>query len=224
MNIRLLTALCALLALTGLAIGQAPAPKPAPVKPSEVQLFGDRFRPLKYEEMTPAQKTMITNLLNGERGTTSGPFNVLLRSPEMGDIAQKLGARVRFHSGLPDKLKELAIILTARHWNSQYEWYAHRRLAERAGLSEGIIEAVRTGRRPTGMTAEEEAIYDFSSELLRTTQVSDATYARAVKMFGEEKVVNVIGTMGYYCLVAMALNVDRYPLPGGAKPELEPLR
>ena len=224
---RLLFACCAVSLLFATARAQAPAPAPPkakPPKPSEIKLVGDRFRPLTYEEMTPEQKTMVTNLLNGERGGAGGPFNVLLRSPEMGDIAQKLGAQTRFHTELPDKLRELAIIITARHWTAQFEWYAHRRAAEQAGLSKEIIEAIRTGKRPTGMSADEETLYNFSSELLRTSQVSDATYAAAIKAFGERRVVNVIGLMGWYSLVSMALNVDRYPLPDGVKPELQPLR
>src|SRR5215471_15180217 len=95
----------------------------------DVRLVGDRFRPLAYDEMSPEQRTMIEHLLSGERGGTGGPFNVLLRSPEMGDAVQQLGARVRYHSSLPSRLNEMAILLTAREWTAHYEWYAHKRLA-----------------------------------------------------------------------------------------------
>ena len=189
-----------------------------------VTLAGDRFKPLTYDQMTPAQKVMTDHLLAGERRSTGGPFNVLLRSPEMGDLAQQLGAHVRFHSSLPSKLNELAIILTARHWTAQYEWYAHKRLALEAGLSPAIIDAVAAGKRPASMQPDEATLYTFCDELLNTKQVSDATFQAAVTAFGERGVVDLIGVTGYYQLVSALLNVDRYPLPAGVKPELTALR
>jgi 4-carboxymuconolactone decarboxylase len=188
-----------------------------------VRLVGNRFRPLTYREMTPAQKTMFENLLSGERRGAGGPFNVLLRSPEMGDLAQQFGASMRFHSSIPPKLNELAILITARHWTSHYEWYAHRRAAQAAGLSQGIIDAVAAGRRPPSMAPEEEAVYNFCTELLDTKQVSDRTFEAARDRFGERGVVDLIGVSGYYGLVSMLLNTDRYPLPEGVQPELKPL-
>src|SRR5258708_38946575 len=125
-----------------------PAQAPAP-NPRDVKLVGDRFKPLKWDEMNPAQKTMIEHLFSGERRGATGPFNVLLRSPEMGDIAQQFGASMRFKSSIPPKLNELAIIITARYWTSQYEWYAHHRAALAAGLSPAIADAVAAGKRPT---------------------------------------------------------------------------
>lgn len=213
-------------ALAGIAAAQAPgAAKAAPVPdPKQVQLVGDRFKPLKYEEMTPEQKAMITNVVTGERRGAAGPFNVMLRSPEMGDLAQKLGALARFHSELPDKIRELAIMITMRHWTVQYEWQAHRRTAEQAGLNPAISKAIAEGKRPSGMSAEEEVVYNFSNELINTGQVSDEHFNAAVKMYGERKVVNLINIMGYYSLVALMLNTDRYPLPPGQKPELQPLK
>jgi 4-carboxymuconolactone decarboxylase len=188
------------------------------------KLRGDRFKPLTYDEMTPQQKAMIDHLLAGERrGSTDGPFNVFLRSPEMGDAAQQLGAQIRFHSSLPRKLNELAIILTARYWGAQFEWTAHSRNAAQAGVSSAIIDAIANGKRPTGMQPDEEAVYNFCHELLNTRQVSDATFKAAVGVVGERGAVDLIGAMGYYSLVSMALNVDRYPLADGAKPELKPL-
>jgi 4-carboxymuconolactone decarboxylase len=194
-----------------------------PPDPNEVRLVGNRFKPLTYKGMTPAQKTMFEHLLAGERRGASGPFNVLLRSPEMGDLAQQLGASMRFHSSIPRKLNELAIIITARHWTSHYEWYAHRRAAQQAGLDEAIIQAVATGKRPAKMQADEEAVYNFCTELLNTKQVSDKTFQAAKEKFGERGVVDLIGVTGYYGLVSMLLNTDRYPLPEGVEPELKGL-
>ncbi|HEV3331521.1 MAG TPA: carboxymuconolactone decarboxylase family protein [Bryobacteraceae bacterium] len=189
-----------------------------------IHLRGDRFKPLTYEQLTPQQKTMMDHLLAGERGgSTEGPFNVFLRSPEMGDAAQQLGAQVRFHSSLPRKLSEIAILVTARYWGAQFEWTAHRKNAAQAGVSNAIIDAVANGKRPTGMQADEEAVYNFCHELLTNKQVSDATFKATVGVVGERGVVDLIGVIGYYSLVAMALNVDRYPVGEGGKPELKPL-
>jgi 4-carboxymuconolactone decarboxylase len=187
----------------------------------ELHLRGDRFKPLTYDLMTPEQKTLTDHLLSGERRTMDGPFNGMLRSPEMGDLAQKLGAYLRFHSSVPRKLNELAIIITARHWNSQFEWYAHHRYALDAGVSPAIADAVAAGKRPASMQPDEEAVYSFCTELLTTKQVSDKTFDAAVKTLGERGVMDLIGVMGYYHFVSMVLNVDRYPLPEGAKPELK---
>ena len=188
---------------------------------SNLGLVGDRFKPLTWDQMTDEQKTMTTNVLNGPRRNLGGPFNVLLRSPEMGDLTQKLGEYSRFRPSVPAKLRELAIIVTARHWTAQFEWYAHRQAAAQAGLAEPIIKAIADRKRPTGMQPDEEAVYNFASELLETSKVSDATFKAAVDKFGEKGVVDIIGVMGYYQMVSMLLNVDRYPLPAGVTPELK---
>ena len=219
--IRSLLACAAALALVGLAAAQAPnTPRP---DPRSIRLRGDRFKPLSYDEMTPAQKTMIEHLLSGPRGGADGPFNVLLRSPEMGDLAQQFGASMRFNSSIPRKLNELAIIITARYWTSQYEWQAHHRAALQAGLSPAIADAIAQGTRPVGMQKDEEAVYTFCSELLNTKQVSDATFGAAKDAVGERGVVDLIGVMGWYNMVSMLLNTDRYPVPDGTLPELKPL-
>jgi 4-carboxymuconolactone decarboxylase len=167
---------------------------------------------------------MVEHLLAGERGGMNGPFNVTLRSPEMGDLAQTLGAQLRFHSSLPNRLNEMAILMTARFWNAQYEWSAHKKSALTAGLNPSVIEAIATGKRPGSMPPDEEAVYNFGDELLRTREVSDRVFKAAVDTFGERGVVDLTGVMGYYCFVSMMLNIDRYPLPDGEKPELRPLR
>ena len=221
-------ALCGVLAgfvgALSVAVAQNPGPTAPRPDPNTVKLVGDRFAPLTYKEMTPAQKKMFESLLSGERRGAGGPFNVLLRSPEMGDLAQQFGASMRFHSTIPQKLNELAIIITARHWTSNFEWYAHRRAAQQAGLSQAVIEAIAAGRRPAAMQPDEEAVYDFCTELLTNKQVSDKTFKAVKDRFGERGVVDLIGVSGYYGLVSMLLNVDRYPLPDGVQPELKPLR
>jgi len=192
--------------------------------PRTIRLRGDRFAPLTWDAMTPAQRTFIEHLLAGPRGgSTEGPFNVQLRSPEMGDLGQQFGAATRFATTVPQKLYELAILITARHWTAQFEWTAHHRSALRAGLSPAIADAIAVGRRPATMPPDEEAVYDFGTELLQTKQVSDRTFDAAKRVLGERGVVDLISVMGWYGTVSMYLNVDRYPLPDGAQPELKPL-
>jgi 4-carboxymuconolactone decarboxylase len=186
-----------------------------------------RFKQIPIENLTPEQKVLADAIRSGPRsnvkgsaaakaGPLGGPFNVFLRSPDIGNIIQSLGAAIRFRSSLPPKLNELAIIITARQWTSQYEWFAHHRLALEAGLDPAIGKDIAEGRRPAKMDADEAIIYDFSTELHHTHGVSDATYQRALDRFGERGVMDLIAVNGYYVLVSMTLNVDRTPLPGGA--------
>ena len=220
---RLLVVFAVAFSLVGIGVAQAPSAGQRP-DPRSITFRGDRFKPLTYDQMTPAQKTMLDHLLAGPRAGANGPFNVLLCSPEIGDLGQQFGASTRFQSSLPQKLYELAILVTARHWTSQYEWQAHHRSALQAGLSPAIADAIAQGQRPAAMQKEEEAVYNFSSELLNTKQVSDATFAAAKNAFGERGVVDLIAVIGWYNTVSMLLNVDRYPVPEGTQAELKPLR
>jgi 4-carboxymuconolactone decarboxylase len=177
-----------------------------------------RFKTLTPETMTPEQRRVAEAIVKGPRAGMRGPFNALLRSPALADKAQQLGEHVRFKTSLPPPLKELAILVTARHWTAQYEWYAHNRLAREAGLDPKICDAIAEGRKPAGMSAREAMVYEFCTELLATTQVSDATFAKTREHFGEAGVIELTVTCGYYSLVAMVLNVDRHPLPADAVP------
>jgi 4-carboxymuconolactone decarboxylase len=194
---------------------------------------GQRFKQIPVENLTADQRALYDAIKSGPRsavknsaaakpGPLGGPFNVLLRSPEVGNIIQSLGAAIRFRSSIPSKLNELAIIITARHWSSHYEWQAHHRLALEAGLDPAVGEDIAHGRRPSKMAEDEAIVYDFSTELHKTRGVSDATYKRALDRFGERGVMDLIAVNGYYGLVSMVLNVDCTPLPEGAKP-LPPL-
>jgi 4-carboxymuconolactone decarboxylase len=189
----------------------------------ELNLRGDRFAPLTWEQLTLEQKTMVNDLLSGTRGSLGGPFNVTLRSPEMGNLAQKLGEYLRFRTAVPARLNEMAILLTAKWWSAQYEWSAHRPLAIAAGLSAAVADDIQAGRRPAAMKPDEAIVYDFHSELREHRRVSDATYKAAVGLLGERGVVDLVALMGYYDLVSMVLDVDRYPLaPGTPLPFPEP--
>lgn len=195
----------------------------APPDPRSIQLRGDRFQPLTYDQMTPPQKAMVDHILAGPRGSLDGPYNVLLRSPEMGDLAQQFGASMRYQSSLPPRLNELVIIIAARVWTAQHAWAVHKRTAIQAGLSPAICDAIANGRRPASMQPDEETVYNFATELLNTKQVSDTTFAAMKEKFGERGVVDLIGVLGYYQLVSMVLSVDRYPVAPGTQPELKPL-
>lgn len=183
-------------------------------------LRGDRFKPLTAAEMTPEQKAMVDAILAGPRTSLNGPFNVMLRSPDLGDRLQKVGEYVRFKTSIPPRLNELAILVTARAWTAQYEWYAHQQYALKAGLPPVVIEEIAAGKRPSKMESDEEIVYNFTRELIDTKQVSDANFNAVKDKFGERGVVDLIGLVGYYHIVSMLLNVDRYPLPEGAKPPL----
>ena len=154
------------------------------------------------------------------QGATSlgAPFNVLLRSPVLAERMRKVGEYLRFESAIPKRLNEFAILITARTWTAQYEWYAHLRLALKEGLDPLIGEELAKGQRPSKMKPDEEAVYDFCHELHTCHSVSDAHYSAVLKFFGEQGVVDLMMVSGYYVMVAMALNVNRSPLPEGAVP------
>lgn len=193
-----------------------------------------RFKLIPLENLTPAQRVLSDAIKSGPRaklassgaskpGPLGGPFNVWLRSPGIGNLVQQLGEEIRFRSSLAGKLNELAILVTARHWTSQYEWFAHHKLALEGGLNPAIAEDIAQGRRPAQMDADETIVYNFSRELQETQGISDATYQAALARFGERGVVDLISVNGFYVLVSMCLNVDKTPLPEGTPLPLPPL-
>jgi 4-carboxymuconolactone decarboxylase len=182
-----------------------------------------RMPPIPEAQLTEAQKKVVAAVVAGPRKHLVGPFIPLLRSPDFMDRLQRTGEYLRYNSAFEPRLSELAILITARLWTQNFEWYAHEPIAEKAGLKRAIIDAVAQGRRPAEMAADEAAIWDFLDELSRTRGVSDATYERTLKLFGERGIIDLVGIHGYYSLLAMVLNVSRAPLPGDAKPGLEPL-
>lgn len=174
-----------------------------------------RLAPLDLEHLSPEQQAVADAIVSGPRGGLRGPFEPWLRSPGLADPAQRLGEHVRFGSSLPRDLSELAILLTGKRWKAQYEFWAHSRLAAQVGLVPAIIEAVRLGTPPPFERDSERAIYDFVTEYFATSRVSDETYRRAIEAFGEAGVVDLVGTVGYYSLVSMTLNVFDVTLPEG---------
>jgi 4-carboxymuconolactone decarboxylase len=178
-----------------------------------------RLTPLNMDELTPEQREVADAIVSGPRGGIRGPFEPWLRSPQLADRAQKLGEFCRFSTSLPKPLSELAIITTGAFWKSQYEFYAHARIAREVGVPEAVIEAIRSGTRPA-LEGQALTVYEFVTEYLTTRRVSDTTYASAVRAFGEQGVVELVGIVGYYGLVAMTLNVFEMPLPEGVSPPL----
>ena len=184
---------------------------------------------LRRAQLEPAQLALFDAMTGGPRGDRiadgegrlAGPYNAWLHSPTTGDAAQQLGAALRFGSSLPPPLRELAILITARDWTAQFEWWAHARLAAQAGLAHALIEAIQARRRPVFAGPEQETVYDFCRELLGTRRVSEPLYARAVALLGAAGVVDLVTLLGYYALVSMTLNVFEVPLPPGAAPLAE---
>jgi 4-carboxymuconolactone decarboxylase len=178
----------------------------------------ERMARIAPENMTEAQRKAAAELAAGPRGEVRGPFNVLLRSPELMSPLQKVGEYLRFRCQLDRRIAEMATLIAARHWTQLYEWNAHHPLALKAGLKAEIAEAIAQGRRPTDMAQDEEVVYDLLTEALQNKSVSDATYERGLKQFGEQNLVDLLAIAGYYALLAMLLNVARTPLPEGRQP------
>ena len=201
--------------------GSVSAPTPAQDDGSE------RFPLLDPAQLTAEQTQLVKALLAGPRGggdhspeamkhiLANGPFNAWARSPVLGERLQKVGEYIRYGGAIPLRLNEFAILITARFWTSQYEWFAHHSLAMKAGLSPHITEQLALNKRPEGMSEDETAVYDFCTELHQQKNVTDATYKKAVALFGEKGVMDLIGVSGYYTAVSMTLNVARVPLPEG---------
>lgn len=177
----------------------------------------DRLPPIPPEELSPAQRRAADALVRGPRGALFGPFVPMLRSPELLERAQRLGEYLRYRSALAPRLRELAILTTARHFRQSYEWYVHAPPALAAGVAAPTLSSLAAGRRPEPLAPDEAAVYDFCIELHSGRVVSDATYAAAVKVLGEIGVVDLCGVCGYYGLLAMTMNAARTALPAGAE-------
>ena len=174
-----------------------------------------RLPPLETHEMTPEQRRVHDDIANGPRGSVRGPFPVLVRSPGLADHVQKAGGYLRYESGLPGKLRELAILIVARYWGAGYEWAAHAPIAESEGLASEIIEAIRVGAAPDFADPAEATVHAFCMEVLATREAGDGTYRAALDLLGDEGLVDLVGLMGYYCLVSFTLNVFQIEPPGG---------
>ena len=181
-----------------------------------------RMPAILARQLTEAQQQAIAEVEASRGFALMGPFIPLQRSPDLLRRVSALGQYCRVDSALPPRLSELIILLVAREWTQQFEWSVHCPIALAAGVPKAVAVAVAEGRRPAVMAGDEEAVYDLCTELLRTRQVSDATYANALESLGERGVIDAVGIAGYYSLIAMVLNTARVSpeqLPDGV-PEL----
>ena len=174
----------------------------------------ERLPLIPAEQLSPDQKLAIDEMVAGPRGAVIGPFIATLRSPELTRRLQRLGAYLRYDAALPEKLREMAVLLTAREWTQGFEWETHSPLAAKAGLGAETIAAIAEARLPGAMDRGESLVYDVFTELYRDRAVSDATYESAVKEFGEQGVVDLITLIGYYTTLAMILNVAQTEVLG----------
>jgi 4-carboxymuconolactone decarboxylase len=166
---------------------------------------------------TPEQKQAAADFEAARKTPVFGPFEPLMHSPQVMSQARAMGDYLRYKSAIGTTLSELVILVTAREWTQDYEWYVHYPIALKAGIRPAVADAIADGRRPVGMTEDEDTVYDFSIELHRNKRVSDTTYARAERRFGKQGVVDLTGVNAYYTLLAMQLNMSQYELPKDGK-------
>jgi 4-carboxymuconolactone decarboxylase len=199
-----------------------------PMKPSLVAAFvllltaatalaQDRLPTIPPDTYTDEQKKAAEEFQAARKVPVFGPFEPLMYSPQVMTQARAMGDYLRYHSAIGNTLSELVILITAREWTQDYEWYVHYPIALKAGIKPETIEAIADGRRPTTMSEDEEIVYDFSTELYKNKRVSDRTFERAEKHFGKKGVVDLTGINAYYTLLAMQMNVARYQVPKDAK-------
>jgi 4-carboxymuconolactone decarboxylase len=186
----------------------------------EFNTRGNRFRPLSYGELTAEQRAYADREIAAGRKPETGPFNIYLRSPEMAELSRPFSDYLRFKAPTPRKLKEIAIMLTARYWGGQYVWYSHRQQALDAGLTPAFIAALAAGERPASMSADEATTYDFVTQLLTTRQASDTNFRAMAALVGERGIVELVALMGQYTGLTLLFVVDRYPVPAGAPDEV----
>ena len=183
----------------------------------------ERLSSLTDEQMNERQQAILEDIRSGPRGPSAhGPFLAWLQSPDLADRAQKLGEYLRFEAQMDKRLAELGILTVARKWTAQFEWYAHKKFAISAGLSEDVIDSIEQREQPKFVNEDEQAIYNFSIELQKNYTVSDSTFDEAVRHIGRTGVTDLVGLLGYYTLVSMTLNVYQIPLPNSAPPPLDP--
>jgi 4-carboxymuconolactone decarboxylase len=173
---------------------------------------------LDEAHLTAEQQAVFDDIRSGPRGLVEGPLRVWLQSPALAERAQKLGAFCRYGTRIPARLSELAIVIVGAHWRSGFEWSVHAPIAAKAGIDLEVLEAIRTGARPSFIRADERVVYRFSQELLETKRVSEDVYKEAAELVGTEGAVELVGILGYYTLICMTINAFEIPTADG-KPE-----
>ena len=172
-------------------------------------------------EMNAQQRAVYEEVIAGPRGRLVGPLRAVIHSPDLAARWSRLGEFLRYSTCLPPKLKELAILIVGRRWNSQVEFHIHAEAAEAAGLHVDYIEDIRLGRAPRAADVAETEIYEFARELLERGNVSDETHGAILARWSERGVVELTALIGYYSMVSMMLNAQDIPLPDNAQPPLD---
>lgn len=175
-----------------------------------------RLPDLTTEALDPEQRRVHDAIAAGPRGVVQGPLRVWLHSAAFADRAQALGEFCRFRTSLPRRLSELAILVAGASWRAGFEWAAHAPAAVEAGIEPEAVEAIRTGRRPELPREDEAAVYTLAHELIENRQLSEATYKRAAAVLDSAALVELVGVIGYYTLIAMTIRAFEVPLPPGA--------
>lgn len=181
----------------------------------------ERFPRLAADQMSALQREVAAEIAAGPRGEVRGPFVALIHHPELARRIQQLGEQLRWKSSLPPRLLEMAVLMTARRWTCQHEWFIHAKLARDAGLSEALIQEIAAGTEPAAMPDEEKAVYAFCREAHATGRVGDAAFANVETRFGKPGALDLLALCGYYSMMAMVLNSAGMPLPGNAAPPLK---
>lgn len=177
-----------------------------------------RVPDLSLEELTAEQKRIYHEIAGRRHGVVRGPFPIWLRIPLLADRANQFGNALRVHSKLEKRLFELMVLVVARHWSAQYEWFAHEKSALKEGLSSEVVEAIRRRRPPEFVREDERLVYETITELLETRTLSQPSYDRALATLGLELLIELITAAGFYVMVGMMLNAFDAPVPDGTKP------
>src|SRR5436305_141497 len=170
-------------ALTCIFVAATLLARPAAAEP--------RLPTIPPDQYTDEQKKAAEEFLAARKAPVFGPFQPMMHSPAVMNLARSMGDYLRYHSSIGNTLSELVILITARDWSQDYEWHVHYPIALKAGIAKNIADAIGDGRRPTGLSADEEIVYDFTTELLKNRRVSDTTFNRADQRFSKRGVVDM---------------------------------
>jgi 4-carboxymuconolactone decarboxylase len=207
-------ALCLAILLGVLGLGPQIADAQRPVADTP------RFSVLTMEQLDARQKQVAERVMNVSSAGLAGPYAMLLRSPDLLERYLGMTDYLRFNTSLPLHLNEMAILMEARMWDAQYEWWAHYPIALKAGLRQSIADDIRDGRRPTGLAPDEEVVYDVVVELLRDRDLTDETFARAKAILGEQPLIDLVAVTGFYVMVSTVIHAGRIEIPNDDPPPL----
>jgi 4-carboxymuconolactone decarboxylase len=182
-----------------------------------------RFPKVTMEQLNPEQQAVAAEVLKQSSAGLGGPYGMLIKSPELLKRYLLMTEYLRQKTSLPHRLNEMAILLEARLWDAQYEWWAHEPLARKAGVPDAIIEDIRAGKRPAAMQPDEAVVYDVVTEILNKRQLSNETFARARQILGEQQIVDLVAVTGFYVMVSAVVIAGRIEIPNGGAPPMPAL-